>query len=182
LRDFVDSTLADVRVDAHLQRAVPIRIGAFLNDLAVVAGLQADYRRVQFAMTPVEEALAVVADPQLLGSSVMNLLNNALKYTPAGGRVVMRASAESSTVVIEIEDACGGIPATTGDPFRPFGERRGSDRTGLGLGLSIARKAIRAQGGDITIHNMPGRGCIFSIHLPAADAEAAGTSPALAGV
>jgi signal transduction histidine kinase len=181
LREFVDSTLTDVRVDAHLQRRVPIRVGAFLNDVAVVAGLQADYRQVQFELGPVDEAAAVVADPQLLGSALMNLLNNALKFTPAGGAVVLRAYAESNNVVIQVQDACGGIPAAAGDPFRPFGERRGSDRTGLGLGLSIARKAIRAQGGDILIHNMPGQGCIFSIHLPSADAEAAGTMPVVAG-
>ena len=182
LREFVDSTLADVRVDARLQRRVRIRLGAFLNDVAVVAGLQAEYREVQFEMTAVDEALAVVADPQLLGSAVMNLLNNAFKYTPAGGAVILRAHAERDAVVIQVQDACGGIPVTRGDPFEPFGQRRGSDRTGLGLGLSIARKAIRAQGGDIVIHNMPGRGCIFSIELPAAAAAVAEVQPAPAGV
>jgi K+-sensing histidine kinase KdpD len=45
---------------------------------------------------------------------------------------------------------------------RPFGERRGTDRSGLGLGLSIARKAVRAHYGDILVHNMPGRGCVFA--------------------
>jgi signal transduction histidine kinase len=180
LREFVDSTLADVRVEAHVERRVPIRIGQFLNDVAVVAGLQADYREVLFEMSPVDDGLAVVGDPQLLGSAVMNLLNNAFKYTPAGGVVVMRAYAEPDTVVIDVQDSCGGIPPGTGDLFQPFGERRGSDRTGLGLGLSIALKAVRAQGGDILIHNMPGRGCIFSIHLPA-DADPAGAPPVLAG-
>jgi signal transduction histidine kinase len=168
LRDFVDSTLADVRVGASVQRCIPIRVGPFLNDVAVAAGLEADYRRVRFEMRAVDDALAVVGDPQLLGSAVMNLLNNAFKFTPANGGVLMRAYARPGTVVIDIEDECGGIPVTTGDPFKTFGERRGSDRTGLGLGLSIARKAIRAQGGDIVIRNMPEHGCVFSIELPAA--------------
>ena len=48
---------------------------------------------------------------------------------------------------IEIEDQCGGIPDSTVDPFKPFADRRRNDRTGLGLGLSIARKAIRMHGG-----------------------------------
>jgi signal transduction histidine kinase len=169
LREFVDSTLTDVRVDANLQRRVRLRVGAFLNDVAVVAGLQADYRGVEFEMTRIDDALTVTADPQLLGSAVMNLLNNAFKYTSAGGTVVLRAYAAPDAVVIQIQDACGGIPATSGDPFRAFGERRGADRTGLGLGLSIARKAIRAQGGDILLQNMPGQGCTFSIELPASD-------------
>jgi signal transduction histidine kinase len=173
LRDFIDTTLADVRVGANVQRRVPIRVGTFLNDVGVGAGLQADYRHVQFEMTPVAENLSVVADPQLLGSALMNLLNNAFKFTPRGGKVILRTSAGPTSVLIEVEDACGGIPASAGDPFRPFGERRGSDRTGLGLGLSIARKAVRAQGGNITIVNLPGRGCIFSIELPTTDSPVA---------
>ena len=66
----------------------------------------------------------------------------------------------------------------TGDPFAPFGDRRGKDRTGLGLGLSIARKAIRAQRGDVTIRNIPGQGCVFTIAVPLVASEAA---PAPAG-
>ena len=69
-------------------------------------------------------------------------------------------------MLIEVEDACGGIPESAKDLFQPFGERRGHDRTGLGLGLSIARKAVRAHGGDIHIRNMPGIGCVFAIDLP----------------
>ena len=69
---------------------------------------------------------------------------------------------------IEVEDECGGIPDTKQDPFQPFGDRRGNDRTGVGLGLSIARKAVRAHGGDIEIRNVPGKGCIFTIDIPLA--------------
>ena len=71
-------------------------------------------------------------------------------------------------MLIEVEDECGGIPETKDDPFQPFGDRRGNDRTGLGLGLSIARKAVRAHHGDIHIRNLPGKGCIFVIAVPLA--------------
>jgi signal transduction histidine kinase len=50
--------------------------------------------------------------------------------------------------------------------FQAFGDRRGADRSGLGLGLSIARQAVRAHGGDIHIRNKPGAGCVFAIDLP----------------
>ena len=80
---------------------------------------------------------------------------------------MLRARAsEDRRLLIEVEDECGGIPASVGDPFQPFGERRGGDLTGLGLGLSIARKAVRANGGDIHIHNIPGKGCVFTIDVP----------------
>ena len=71
----------------------------------------------------------------------MNLLHNAFKNTPPGGRVALRARAEHGRLLIETEDECGGIPPSKGDLFQKFGDRRGSDRSGLGLGLSIARKA-----------------------------------------
>jgi len=70
-----------------------------------------------------------------------------------------------------VEDTCGGISDTKGDPFAAFGERRGPDRSGLGLGLSIARKAVLAHGGDISIRNLPGKGCVFVIDIPLAVSE-----------
>ena len=69
-------------------------------------------------------------------------------------------------MLIEVEDECGGIPECASDPFKPFVERRGGDRKGLGLGLSIARKAVKAHGGDIHIRNMPGTGCVFVVEIP----------------
>ena len=80
--------------------------------------------------------------------------------------MVLRARAEEGRLLIDTEDQCGGIPQTKGDLFQVFGDRRGSDRSGLGLGLSIARKAVRAHGGDIRIRNMPGKGCVFTIDVP----------------
>jgi signal transduction histidine kinase len=110
--------------------------------------------------------LSIDADPQLLTSAVMNLLHNAFKNTPSGGHVVLRARAEEGRLLIETEDECGGLPQGKGDLFQVFGDRRGSDRSGLGLGLSIARKAVRAHGGEIHIRNMPGKGCVFVIEVP----------------
>ena len=75
-------------------------------------------------------------------------------------------------LLIETEDECGGIPENKGDLFQVFAKRRGSDQSGLGLGLSIARKAVLAHGGDIRVRNMPGRGCVFTIDVPLAAEEA----------
>ena len=88
--------------------------------------------------------MSIDADPQLLASAVMNSLHNAFKNTPSGERVVVRARAEHRQLLIETGDECGEIPESKGDLFQVFGNRRGSDRSGLGLGLSIPRKAVRA--------------------------------------
>ncbi len=96
----------------------------------------------------------------------MNLLNNAFKFTRSGGHVVLRALSFDDRLRIEVEDECGGLPDGQDDLFRPFSERRGSDRSGLGLGLSIARKAVQAHGGSIHHRNVPGHGCVFVVDLP----------------
>ncbi|MEO8277541.1 MAG: HAMP domain-containing sensor histidine kinase [Thermoanaerobaculia bacterium] len=181
LRDLVDSSLSEIRLNAKNQRTERLSVAEFINDRAVASGLQAESRNVKFSVAPVDPTLFILGDEQILASAVTNLLNNAFKFTPGGKRVVLRAFAKPSRVVIEVEDECGGIPASKGDPFLAFGEQRGADRTGLGLGLSIARKGVRAHGGDIYIRNLPGQGCIFSVELPLAKdlAPAAGAAPSL---
>jgi signal transduction histidine kinase len=168
LRDFIDSTLSDVRMAANHQRRERVTVVSLLNDLATASGLHAEYRGLKFAVESVDPALAINADPQLLASAVSNLLNNAFKYTPAGGHVALRAYEKDGRLRIEVEDECGGMPETKGDPFQAFGDRRGVDRTGLGLGLAIARKAVKAHGGDIEHLNVAGHGCTFIIDVPLA--------------
>lgn len=174
LREVVDRTLSEVRLEAGKQRRARVAVVTFIDEIAASGMLHSEYRHIQFTVEPIDPALSIDADPQLLTSALMNLLHNAFKNTPSGGRVVLRARAEQGRLLIETEDECGGIPPNKGDLFQTFGERRGSDRSGLGLGLSIARKAVRAHGGEISIRNMPGKGCVFIIDVPLAAEEAAG--------
>jgi signal transduction histidine kinase len=168
LRDLVDNTLSDIRMAANIQRLERVPVGDFFGEIAIVGNLHAENRAVQLVIEPVDPRLAVTADPQLLASAVMNLLNNAFKFTSAGGHVVLRALHEGGRVRFEVEDQCGGIPDEEGDLFRAFADQRHPDRTGLGLGLSIARKAVRMQGGVISFRNLPGKGCVFVIDVPLA--------------
>jgi signal transduction histidine kinase len=180
LRDLVASSLSDTRLSGNLQRRERVRVTSFLAEIAVAAGLHAAYGGQQFAIEAADSDLTVDVDPQLLGSAVMNVVLNAFKYTPAGKRVVLRAHVDHDRVCIEVEDECGGIPDGDEDPFKPFTDRRGKDRSGLGLGLSIARRAVRAHGGDIHIRNLPGTGCVFVIQVPMAVGELAPYPTAIA--
>ena len=166
MRTFVDSTLADIRTAASHHRPEDVSILTFLSEVEIAARLHADYSGLTLVIDPIDPTLSARVDAQLLESALMNLLTNGFKYTREGGTVTLRAQAQDGKVRIEVEDQCGGIPAAKGDPFRPFGDRRGKDRTGLGLGLSIARKAVRAQSGDVTVRNLPGQGCVFTIEVP----------------
>jgi signal transduction histidine kinase len=168
LRSLVDSRLSEVRLAAGTQRRERLAVSNFLDEIAATGLLHSEYRGIRFTVAAVERDLAVDGDPQLLASAVMNLLHNAFKYTPAGGAVILRAYPQGDRLIFEVEDECGGIPSSKTDMFQAFGERRGTDRSGLGLGLSIARQAVRAHGGDIHIRNMPGAGCVFAIDVPQA--------------
>ena len=85
LRDLVDNTLSDVRMAANLQRSERVQVAAFLSEIAVVANLHAESRALRLALEHVDPQLAVNADPQILASSVMNLLNNAFRTRPRAG-------------------------------------------------------------------------------------------------
>lgn len=187
LKDFVGSALTDVRLAADHQRRERVRVATFLADVVNSASLHAEYRDLTFSAEPVDPNLFMTVDPELLASAVNNLLTNAFKYSRAHGHVTVRAQQQNQFLTIAVQDECGGIPPQAGDPFKAFGERRGRDRTGLGLGLSIARKAVRAHGGDIRIDNLAGSGCIFTIEVPLVpnaveDGPSARSSPPETGV
>jgi signal transduction histidine kinase len=175
LREVIDRALSEVRLTTGKQRRERMSVVAFIDEIAATGMLHSEYRHVRFKAEPVDASLAIEGDPQLLSSAVMNLLHNGFKNTPEGGLVVLRAHAEEGRLILEVEDECGGFPERKGDLFQVFGDRRGTDRSGLGLGLSIARKAMRAHAGDIHVRNMPGKGCVFVIDVPLAAGAGATT-------
>lgn len=74
--------------------------------------------------------------------------------------------ATADRILIEVEDRCGGLPEGEAQRmFRPF-TQGGNDRSGLGLGLSICRRSVEANNGILSVRDMPGSGCVFTIDLP----------------
>jgi signal transduction histidine kinase len=144
-----------------------VSLPVLLDEIAVPARLHAEYRGIRLTVASADPVLGIDVDKHLLASALMNLLQNAFKFTHEHGRVTLRAHGENGRVLIEVEDECGGLLNGEGDGSRPFGDRRGGDRTGLGLGLSNTRKAVKAIGGEAHTQNLPGKGCIFAIDLPA---------------
>jgi hypothetical protein len=99
-------------------------------------------------------------------AALVNLLQNACKSTHAHTEVRLHAYASGDRVSIDVKDHCGGLPAGfTETMFQPF--TQGSfDRSGLGLGLSIALRTVEANRGSLTVRDVPGTGCVFTISLP----------------
>jgi signal transduction histidine kinase len=128
--------------------------------------MEANARGLTLSVTRPESGVDVNSDRQLLAAAVANLLQNAFKFTQPQGEVSVRALATQERVLIEVEDECGGLPPGRAEElFRRF-EQRGRDRSGLGLGLSISRRSVEADGGEIRVRDMPGIGCVFTIDLP----------------
>lgn len=117
-------------------------------------------------MSYVNPHLAVEADRDLLFAAVGNLLQNAFKFTHPHTEVSLTAYANGDRILIDVRDHCGGLPPGTAESlFSPF-RQRSDDRTGLGLGLSIARRSVESFDGLISVRNLPGDGCVFTISLP----------------
>jgi two-component system CheB/CheR fusion protein len=113
----------------------------------------------------------VRADPDRLEQVVLNLLNNAVKFTPSGGTVTIAMRREADTVVMEVADTGIGIkPEFIARIFSPFSQAEvGAARahSGLGLGLAISKQLVEQHNGSITVHSDgPGRGAVFTVRLP----------------
>lgn len=113
------------------------------------------------------EDVAADVDPTRVHQVAANLLSNALKFTPAGGRVRMALRAEGPDAVISVNDTGPGIPADElPQVFDRFFRGRGARASGSGIGLTVARELVRAHGGNIEVSSDPGRGATFTVHLP----------------
>jgi signal transduction histidine kinase len=114
---------------------------------------------------------AVRADRERLKQVLMNLVENAVKYSPAGGEVEVHAWAENGLVLVAVEDQGPGIPREQhGLIFEKFGRANvGGGKPGSGLGLFIARSIAEAHGGTLKVRSAPGRGSTFTLELPLRD-------------
>jgi signal transduction histidine kinase len=183
MRDLIDRSLAEVRLKAGIKRRERVLLTEFIEEVEVAATIEAKARGLQLTVTPVPEGVAIEVDRHILAAAVANLLQNAFKFTRPSSHVIVRTHADAERAFIAIEDECGGLAGRPEDLFALF-EQRSKDRSGLGLGLAIARQGVTANGGEITVRNIAGRGCIFTVELPRLPPDAVRTvdAPELAEV
>jgi two-component system sensor histidine kinase BaeS len=112
----------------------------------------------------------ITADYDRLDQALSNLVANALRHTPAGGRITLHALSTPAQVRITVADTGSGIPLQDlpfiFDRFWKGDRARTRDGAGSGLGLAISRQLLRAHGGDIQVTSLPGKGTIFTLELP----------------
>jgi len=149
-------------VELHRDR---FKIGDLIHDAAAELEVAAEDRQVEIEVAKNEDA-EIEADQRLVRSALTNLISNAVKFTHAGSSIRVGWKLQHDRITIDVDDSCGGLPDEEIEKiFAPF-VQAGSDRSGFGLGLTIARQAIEAHGGALRARSRPGDGCTFSIELP----------------
>jgi signal transduction histidine kinase len=169
--DMIDNALSHASLKLGIDPTMePLVLADLLRDIELDAGADAQARGVDLIVAA-PGGTVISADPRMLRSAVFNLVQNALKFSRAGSTVTISVGTAPGSVTIEVADACGGLPpGKIEDLFSPT-VQRGGNRTGFGLGLSIARQAVEAHLGRIDVRDVPGTGCVFSILLPQPDAN-----------
>lgn len=167
MKHIIDRAIAEVRLRGEpaveLSR---IQLFSLLSEVESSSMPEANAKKITLQVE-VDPKLEVEADRHFLVSAVANLVQNAIKFTKENGVIQIRAFAQGTEAVIEIEDECGGLlDGKTEELFQPY-VRGNQQQAGLGLGLSIARRAIELNGGKLTATNLPEKGCIFTVRIPA---------------
>jgi signal transduction histidine kinase len=164
----IDNALTEVRM--RIEPAIQlerIRLTEVMSEVGTTSGSLARKKGQTLRMQGSID-IEVEADRQLLVSAIANLVQNALKFSPNGGTIQVRSRVAGERVLIEVQDQCGGLPeGSPEDLFKPF-VQRSSDRSGVGLGLTISRRAIELNKGKLRVENRKGEGCIFIVELPQA--------------
>jgi signal transduction histidine kinase len=159
----------------------PIEVAEFVKGLASAARQVAEDKRLRLE-TFVDPALgAVIGDRDKLEKIVLNLLFNALKFTPAGGRVELRVEKQAEELVLTVDDTGMGISARNLPyVFDRFWQADGSSKRkyqGVGIGLALVKELVEIQGGQVIVASDEGKGTTFTVRLPYREAELVQKAP-----
>jgi signal transduction histidine kinase len=167
MRTLIDRSLAEVRIESGaVVEPEVFSLSGLIAELKVTASLEAQVKQSVFIVADVDPKLALSGDRDLLLAAVGNLLQNAFKFTRPGTEVTLNAYSAGGRIHIDVEDNCGGLRQGDAESmFQPY-VQRGADKSGVGLGLSISRRSVEANAGTLSVRNLPGTGCVFTIDLP----------------
>jgi signal transduction histidine kinase len=167
LSKLIDEGLANIKEIGYQTASLSaFPLHEFITEAESAARLLAEASGNTLVAAPVDEALTVFGGRAILLSALGNLLQNALKFTRPQGEVTVSAHASSDRIYIEVRDCCGGLPqGAAATMFQPFSQV-GTNRTGIGLGLAISKEGVEANKGTLTVRDIPGSGCVFTMELP----------------
>ena len=153
-----------------------VELSSVLGEVEGLLAPQMTAKGLRCAFAACAPGLRVRADAERLRQILINLLGNALKFTPSGGELHVDCASEADAVVIRVRDTGVGIPTEAleriFDPFVQVGRDLRAPSDGVGLGLAISRDLARRMGGELTAESVVGVGSTFTVRLPRADAVA----------
>ena len=186
--DFVLNLLDLSRIEGGVMRVTHERVDVeeVISSVVKSEARSADKRNHELRVEPKPDVPPVCADPKELRRVLSNIVENAIKYTPDGGRIVLSAREEDSQVAISVTDNGRGIPpedmpilfdkfhrgrpapqsAAIGDGATSAEFLEDADVSGVGLGLYLGRNVMEQMGGRISVESEVGRGSTFRLHLP----------------
>jgi signal transduction histidine kinase len=149
----------------------PVQVGAWLPRILISWQESALEKHLDWQLECPDDLPEVQIDQVRFAQVIGNLVSNAIKYTPAGGKVSISAGQQDGDIFVSFRDSGPGIPEDEQKKlFQPFYQGSHGQRVkqGMGLGLSIAKDLTLAHGGHITLESTPGQGSTFTVWLPAA--------------
>lgn len=174
--DLADLEVVEAEDFATAREAVDLAEAA--RQAAGILGVRASEKRIAMETPGGDEAMPAVAEFRRVLQILLNLVGNAVRYSPEGSRIALSVVREAGKARVIVSDEGPGVPAA--DHARIFEkfERLGrSGDGGSGLGLYISRRLARAMGGDLTVAGVDGKGASFVLELPADTASPAGIAP-----
>jgi signal transduction histidine kinase len=151
----------------------PLPVVDLLNSVEPLVGALASTKGIALRIREGGAPLRAVGDEERVRQILLNLVGNAIKYTPAGGCVELSGERDGPEVAIRVRDSGPGISVEQQqrifDPFVQVERRLNHPQEGVGLGLAISRDLARAMGGDLTVSSTPGKGSAFTLRLPFAE-------------
>ena len=171
LSGLISSVLSFVRLDAGrmIYDVTTISVDACLGSMESLVEPQLHVKQVSYTCVPPDPQVTIRADAEKVQQILLNLLDNAIRFTPPGGRIEVRGEVDDARVHVLVSDTGPGVdPARAEEIFEPFvqlasGRERGE---GVGLGLAISRELARGMGGEVVLRRTPGSGAIFVLSLP----------------
>jgi hypothetical protein len=166
LNALLDVTEAEAGL-MRLQRR-PTDIARMATELADAYTMTAEEKAIALRVEASEPVVTEV-DPVRLRQVVANLLDNAIKYTPQGGRVCVEVRKDGNVPVVQVRDSGPGVPVEEQAKVwtRLYRGDRSRGQRGLGLGLSVVKAVVEAHGGSVSVSDIPGGGALFEVRLPA---------------
>jgi signal transduction histidine kinase len=179
IEDLLDVTRLEGGKQLPLEPA-PLEVQPLLQETYELFKTQAATSSIALRYDAGDDVPPVYADHHRVAQVLSNLIGNSMKFTPADGRITMRAARKGDHVLFTVSDTGPGIPQKNlNDIFNPYWQAKRTARLGAGLGLPIAKGIVEAHGGRIWAESEPGRGTTFYFTLPVArSAVAAAESPA----